>query len=63
MKSNKSIWLSEYEGLLPIEARDCQPSSSREPDSRAVPDHEALSPHSELMPTHLTRTTPTAFFE
>lgn len=63
MKSNKSIWLNEYEGLLPVSARDCGHDQSREADARVIPEHEPVSPHFELTPIHLTRTTPTAFFE
>ncbi len=61
MTSTKSLWLNEYEGLLPIPAADRKPQEGLE--TPVLPEYEAVSPHFELTPANLEKTTPIAFFE
>ncbi len=63
MKNHENIWLTEYEGLLPVVAREQEQSPAQEAESRPQPQHEALGAHFDLNPAHLARLTPTAFFE
>lgn len=61
MKSNPSIWLNEYEGLLPVRIVDREPSDDgHEP---VHPVYDAVKPHFELTPVNLERATSIAFFE
>lgn len=61
MKSRESIWLSEYEGLLPIADGDRLPRHDAE--APVLPEYQAVSPHFELTSVDLEKTTPIAFFE
>ncbi len=61
MKSTKSIWLNEYEGLLPTPAAQRKPKDGLE--APVLTEYEAVSPHFELTPANLEKTTPLAFFE
>lgn len=63
MRTTQSIWLDEYEGLLPIPPSQSERSRSAELDAPALPEHETVSPHFELTPVNLDKTTPLAFFE
>lgn len=63
MRTTQSIWLDEYEGLLPIPPSKAERSRSTEMDANALPEVETVSPHFELTPVNLDKTTPLAFFE
>lgn len=61
MKPNASIWLTEYEGLLPAPVERREPR--RRPAVLARLPHEAVGPHFELTPISLEKATPIALFE
>lgn len=63
MRTTQSIWLDEYEGLLPIPPSQVDRRRSTEMDAHALPEVETVSPHFELTPANLDKTTPLAFFE
>lgn len=63
MQTTQSIWLDEYEGLLPIPPSQTDRSRSNEMDTIELPEVETVSPHFELTPVNLDKTTPLAFFE
>ena len=63
MKPSESIWLNEYEGLLPAPVAASEPSRDSDTGPRSLPEHEAVSPHFELTPANLERTSPLAFLE
>jgi len=63
MRTTQSIWLDEYEGLLPIPPSQVERSRSGEMDAHVPREYDTVSPHFELTPVNLDKTTPLAFFE
>ena len=63
MRTTQSIWLDEYEGLLPIPPSRTERNRSRDAGTQTIPEYETVSPHFELTPVNLDNTTPLAFFE
>lgn len=63
MKTRQSIWLTEYEGLLPIPDRDRRNAPVDRSESRFAADPESAEPHLELVPFDPLNSTPVAFLE